>query len=525
MLNGLKTDLIAARRSLFKNPAYTVFAAICLTLGIGATTAVFSVVNAFLLRPLPFQEPSRLIFVWMTVHGADEESKYFVDPKNFTELQQISQGFGVAGTLPVNLNLSLEAEPRRVQSAYATSNLFDLLGIPLLRGRSFTLEEERAQIKACVISEEFWRGELGSRAGILDSRLHLNGVEYVIVGVAPQGSYPDQAHVWIPVTEKVRQGRDGFLVVARLRPGVSLSAARQELERSADYLRRKDPVSNSDAGLAAGGLNESINNPGLDDNLWALLGVVGFLLAIACANVASLLLVRLHKQRPELAVRSALGAGRSRLLRRVLAESSLLALLGAGLGIGLAWAVTPALVALSPAQLPRFREIGLDLRVLGFAVGLAIATLLCFSALPAWRAARGNPAAGLGRAGRGSAASLSAFQRMLAVADVALALILLAGAGLMLNSYWRLQSTPPGFEPEGLYRARMVAPASRAETHQGRAGFIQEVEERLRALPGVEAVGSTHSHPVGGIQYWISFFSKTGPSRVRMSRSWGSSRS
>lgn len=513
MLNGLRSDLAAAVRSLFKNPSYTVFAVICLALGMGATTAVFSVVNAFLLRPLPFEDPSRLINIWMTAKGT-EQNRYFVDAQMFTELQDLTQGFEVAGVQPVDLNLSLEAEPRRVQGYYATSNFFDLLGVPLLQGRSFSSEEERREEKVCVVSEEFWRGQMGSRPDLLQSKMLLGGVEHRVVGIARRGSFPEQSHIWIPVTQAVRQGRYGFTVIGRMGPGTSLSAVNQQLKRLTDYFRKKDPVSNAVRGLAAGDLNGTINQRGLDENLWALLGVVGFLLAIACANLAALLLVRLHNQRPELAVRSALGAGRSRLLRRILIESSLLALLGALLGVGLAYAVTPALVAMSPAELPRFRELGVDGRVLGFAAALTIATLLCFSILPAWRAARADPSVDLGRGGRGRVGSLSFFQRLLAVADVGLALVLLAGAGLMLTSFWRLSATSAGFDPKGLYRVRLVTPASWAQTHQGRTAFIREVEERLTALPGVEEAGSSHSFPIGGIQYWLGFLLEDRPQQT-----------
>ncbi|HSR51892.1 MAG TPA: ABC transporter permease [Acidobacteriota bacterium] len=510
MLNGIASDLRASLRSLSQSPSFTVFAGLCLALGIGAAASVFTVFDAFVLRPLPFERPERLAGIWLTIESSDLQ--YFLKGSYLDELERQSTLLEVAAAQPLDLNVSRDGgEIRKVQGAYASAPFFQVLGVRALRGRFFTAQDEQREASVCLISEELWRSQWGGREDVIGRTLSLSGREYEVTGIVPANrAYPSGTEIYIPMTREVREGRLGMFGIGRLRPGATYQQARQELQAVAQYMREKDPQANRERGLELEPLGDNLSED-VRPTLYALLGGVGFLLAIACANVASLMLVRVRRQRPEIVLRAALGASRTRILRRLLVENAILTLGAATTGVALAYAAVPLAMTLSPVPLPDFKSVSVDVRVLAFSAAVTILALLLSSLAPAYSAASGNAADSLRQMDRGSSGGLRRHHKLLLTLDGALALLLITGAGLATRNLTALQSTSPGFDPSNLVQIRVTASESWAATHQRRVEFVRQVEESLAALPAVEEAGATHANPFSDPVYYMTFVLRDKP--------------
>lgn len=505
-------DLRFALRQLLKNPGFTAVAVLTLALGIGATTAIFSVVHAVLLQPLPYPEPDRLVRIHETIPVRGVE-RVPVSVANYLDWRRQASSFAeMAAHRWVDINLTGAGEARRLVGARVTSGFFGVLGVPPILGRSFTTDEEaRGRHQVAVISEEMWRRDFGGEASVLGRSLTLDGEAHTIVGVMPSRMrYPSRSlDIWIPSaffeSELTQRGNHGWSVVARLKPGIAAGQAGVEMSGIASRIAAAfEDVRDFNARVVL--LHEDV----VGDKrmpLLVLLGAVGCVLAIACANVANLLLARASSRRKEFAIRAALGAGRGTLLRQLLLESVTLSSVGGGFGILLAYAGVAVFRALPPQLLPRADEIRLSLPVLFFALGVSLGTGLLFGLVPAIRASGSDANEVLKDGGRGGSEGLrrNRYRASLVVAEVALSMVLLAGAGLLLRSFIKLQEVDPGFRAEGIATANLLLPDSAYPTEGRQAAVFQQVLERLKAQPGVEAAGAVFGLPQGAMRSKVTF--------------------
>ncbi|HXT41233.1 MAG TPA: ABC transporter permease [Candidatus Angelobacter sp.] len=497
-------DLRFAFRQLLKNPGFTAVAVLTLALGIGANTAIFSVVDAVLLRPLAYPESDRL--VWLSERGPDWSGGSISCP-NFTDWrnqQSVFEKFGVySGS---NFTLTGAGEPVRLAGAMMSSDVFAALRVQPEIGRVFGEDEDKpGGPPVAVIGHALWQNRFGGDAGIVNKTINLNGKAYTILGVMPAGfEFPNKVDVWLPVgplfAESSWQNRDnhpGLFGLARLKPGVTLEKARTDLDLIAVRLEQQYPESNKTRRVQIDRLlDNKVGN--VRRALWILLGAVTFVLVIACANVANLLLARAAAREKEMALRAALGAGRWRITRQLLAESGLLALLGAATGLLFAKGGLRTVTALAGDSMPRAAEISLDPRVLLFSGLVAALTGILFGLAPAWHASRVNLQATLKEAGRGATAGRAGLRQGLVIAEVALTFVLLVGAGLLLLSFHRLLQVNPGFVVDRVLTFRINPPGDTYQTDEQQILFCRALLEKLRALPGVQAasLASQNSIPL-----------------------------
>jgi putative ABC transport system permease protein len=496
-------DLRYGVRTLLKNPGFTLVAIITLALGIGANTAIFSVVNAVLLRPLPFAEPERLVRVYGRFSQGNQAS---TSPPDFLDYRAQNQTFEeFAAMLTTSFNLTGTGDPERLTGAQVTTNFFQTLGVKALRGRVFLPEEEQtAHAQVAIISEGLWQRRFAADPAILDKSILLNGQSYLIVGViANQARFPEETEIWRPLTfddPEMKIRRFHFLrVIGRLKQGVTLQQAQADVDTIAEGLEHLYPASNTSWRLRMVGLREELLG-NISTALYILLGAVGFVLLIACANVANLQLSRAAGRQKEFAIRTALGAGRLRLLRQLLTESVLLGFVGGIIGLLVAIWGTELLLKAAPISIPRASEIGVDIRVLGFTLLLSVVTGLVFGLVPAWQSSRIdlNDSLKDSSKGAGGGTSHQRTRNLLVVAEIALALVLLVGAGLLIQSFQRLQNVDPGFDPRKVLTMRVFLPELKY-AKPGQAGqFFEQVLQRVAALPGVESVGTTTQLPMRG---------------------------
>ncbi|HWS87819.1 MAG TPA: ABC transporter permease [Pyrinomonadaceae bacterium] len=497
-MKTLLQDLRYGLRVLWKAPGFTAVAVLALALGVGANTAIFSVVNGVLLRPLPFAEPERLVMVWMDnrVMGLREDLNSY---PNYVAWRDEGRAFEhlAAFTSSSPTLTSERGEPERLQGASATANFFGALRVQPALGRLFTAEEEaEGQDGVVVIGHGLWRRRFGGQPDIVGQQITLNGRSRTVIGVMPQGfKFPSEAEVWVPLAPpaSLREQRQSFWLsmVGRLKPGATVEGAQAELSAVAARLEKEFPDSNQGYGAYVVSLHEQVVGR-VSTALWVLLGAVGFVLLIACANVANLLLARAAAREREIAIRRALGAGRARLIRQFLTESVLLALVGGALGLLLAvWGVD-VLVALAPSDLPRLDQVGVDGRVLLFTVGISVGTGLLFGLAPALQAAQGDLNESLKEGGRGGGEGARGrrVRNALVVAEVALALVLLAGAGLMIKSFLRLQEVDLGFNAEHVLSMRVQLSGTNYREGARAVAFYEQLVERIEATPGVQAAAA-----------------------------------
>ena len=493
-------DFRYALRQLARAPGFTAVAVLTLGLGIGANTAVFSVVNAVLLRSLPYPDPASLVLVRETRPDGSVNTVSF---PNFTDWRAQGGSFrSMALFREERFTLAGRAEPERVSGALVSADFFRVLGLEPAAGRHFVGDEDQAGHDAvAVISHELWQARFGGAPDVIGRVLTVDGSPVTVIGVAAAGfRYPGEADIWVPVSHDApdvldQRGLHAYFVVGRLLPGVERQSAQAKLGAVAARLGAAYPASNQGWGVAVETLQESIVRE-VRPTLLVLLAAVGFVLLIAATNVANMMLARAAARRRELAIRTALGASRSRLVRYVLTESVVLALLGGALGLVLAvWGVD-ALLALGPAGLQRGRGPAVDESVLAFTLAISVLTSLIFGLVPEIHAARQEPEAALREDGRGAGGvGRQRTRRLLVIAEIALSLLLTVGAALMVQSFLRLQSVDPGFKAAGVVTAR-VSLSPRADSARV-IGFYQAVVQRVAVLPGVARAAAVSYLPLG----------------------------
>src|SRR5262245_2735212 len=511
-MQKLLQDLRYGFRTLLRKPVYTIVAITALALGIGANTAIFSVVNSILLRPLAYHDPERLVVI---NHDYPKLNlKASVSAIGYTHYRDNGKSFeSVAATTGGSFNLTGGGEPERLNGAPVTHNFFSALGARPALGRLFLPEEDQpGKNKVVVLSHSFWQRRFGGDPAIVNKNILLNDENYTVVGVMPPSfqfgrEIGQVVDLWTPIAftpEQLSYNRltnEYLLVIARLKPGVTIQQAQAELDTIAGNLRQQYlpwATTRSDWGLTMDSLRELVIG-GIGRALWILMGIVGLVLLIACANVANLLLARAADRQKEMAIRAALGAGRWRVVRQLLTESALLAVTGGLVGLLLAYLGISALVKINEVQIPRANEIGLDWRVLAFTLGVSLLTGFIFGLIPALQSSKADLHETLKEGGRtGSSGARSWVRNTLVVLEMALALVVLVSAGLLMRSFWRLQQVNPGFAPQNVLAMSLGLPATKYREPAQRANFYQELLQRIRALPGVQSAGATSILPLSG---------------------------
>ena len=507
-MGTLIQDLRYGFRMLVKNPGFALIAILALALGIGANTAIFSVVNAVLLRPLPYATADRLVYV-EAVNPAQGITNSNVSPPDFSDWKNQSQTFeDMAAFITGGAILSGNAEPERVPGAYVTASFFSLLGAKPALGRALVAEDDRPGAEdVTVISHGLWQRRFGADPNILGSKVNISGTSTTIVGVMPAGfEFMEPMDVWRPIgLDYAKERRDNryLQVIALLKPGVSIEQAQAQLNSITQRLSQSYTETNTGWGTKLVGLHELLVED-VRPGLLLLLGAVGFVLLITCANVANLLLARAASRRREIAVRAALGASRLRVIRQLLTESLLLSLTGGTLGLLLSIWLTDLLVSISPANSPRLDEVSLDGRVLLFTLVVTCLIGLLFGLAPALQASHVNLNEALKEGGRGFSEGWrrNHVRKLLVVAEVALSLMLLVGAGLLIKSFMLLRETDPGFDAANVLTMRVSVPGAKYKGAQ-KAEFFQRLTESVAALPGVESAGAVLSLPLGGSNYSV----------------------
>src|SRR5262245_35650669 len=486
-------------RMLMKNPGFTFTAVITLALGIGATSVIFSFVNGILLRPLPYRDSDRLVLLDETApkRGIASMGVSYPDFLDWREQNRVFTGVA-AYEGGVDYTLSGSGEPEEVSCSWVSYNTFEILGVAPILGRSFTVEEERWKNGTVVIlSHSLWARRFDAKPDVIGRKILFNKRSHTVIGVMPPGfKFPAVSDLWVPAPPVVGERTDhGWRVVARLKPGVTLEQAQSDINAVARRIEEQNPVTNEGMGVNLIPLREGLAGD-YRKALLILMSVVGLVLLIACVNVANLLLARASARTKEVAIRTALGAGRWRVFRQLLTESLVLSVMGGALGLLLAFWGLDLLLAAIPSDLPFWMKFDLDSRVLGFTAGVTLLTALIFGAAPALQASKVDLNEALKEGGRSaSGAARHRTLRSLVVAEVALSLVLLIGAGLMMRSFMRLQRTDSGFNPENLLTLRLNLPMAKYD-HPQRRVFYQQLLERIRATPGVEAAGAAFNLPL-----------------------------
>jgi len=507
-MNTLWQDLRYGFRMLWKKPGFTVVAVIALTLGIGANTAIFSVVNAVLLRALPFENQEQLVMILGVDNkrGRDNMPASYPDFADWRDQNHVFDH--IAGYTESVLILTGVDTPEQLSGVSATGELFAVLGAHPIQGRTFTPEDEKpGSPRVVVLSYGLWQRRFGGNPGLVGQQVLLDGVSTTVVGIMPQGfAFPlngaktDYWKTINPNSETNKERGAHYLgVLGRLKPGVSKEQAQAEMLTIARGLEQQYPEKNAGRGVKLTPMYEIVVGS-IRTALLVLLGAVGFVLLIACANVANLLLARAASRQKEIAIRTALGAGRLRIIRQLLTESVLLSVMGGALGLLTAIWGLDLLMAVIPSDLPRMQEIGLDARVLGFTVGVSVLTGIIFGLAPALRASRLDLNESLKEGSRGSSESISRnrVRSLLIVSQVALSLVLLIGAGLLIRSFQRLQGVNPGFDPHRVMTASVALPDAKYHEEAQQTAFFHEVLQNGRAVPGVEVIAAVSPLPLGG---------------------------
>jgi predicted permease len=507
-------DIRFASRTFRRSPGFTLASVLVLAIGIGAVTLMFSLLNSVVLRPLPFQDPERLVWIWSTnqARGVTANSTSALDYWDYREQAQGLESLAAFLVFRPRAIITGQAEPERVPSTIVSHNLFATLGVSPELGRSFLLEEERAgEQNVVVISHGFWQRRLGGDRAAVGTSMTINGEPYQIIGVMPQGyDFPDDVELWFPMQSRVpftqSRGNNNFRVIGRLAESVSIEQAQGELQMIAGRIAEAYPETNESWSVRIESLHERFF-AGARSVLLIMLGLVSLVLLIACANVASLALARATARISEIAVRFSLGAVRGRVVRQLLTESVLLAALGGIGGLILALAAMNALKSLGPATLPRLQELGLDATVLGFTFAVSLITSILFGVVPALRGTKLSLSDALRAGGtRGSSAGRSGFRNALVVTQVALSLILMVASGLLVRSYLRLQSVETGFQPQRLLQADVQLPSWKYQSNEEIEQAWSLIHQRVAALSGVVAVSSIDQQPIRSGGTWNTVY-------------------
>jgi predicted permease len=512
-LEQLLEDIRFGLRMLRKHPGFTTVAVLTLALGIGANSAMYSVVEGVVFAPLQYFQPDRLVMIW---ENNPRFPRVFVSYPNFLDWQHTSRSFQqMAAFMEQGVDLTGPGTPEHLKAKEISTGFFGTLGTELSLGREFSPEEDRhGGAPVAIISNRLWRNRFSGSPGVLGKSVTLDGVDYAIVGIAPVGfRLEDNADVYTPLGGgdplilNDRGGHDGIFSVARLAPGVTISQSQAETSTIQDRLDQLYPDANRDLGIYVQPLKEEVvGNVG--GTLLLLLGAVGLVLLIACANVANLLLARSAARKREFAVRVALGANRIRLVRQLLTESVLLSLTGAGLGLLTAMLGVRLVLTAAPGILPRSENIGVNAPVLLFTVGVSIAVGILFGLAPALKSSCADPQAALKEGGRGSTSARHRTQSSLVIVQMALTLLLLVGAGLLLRTIRHLWSVNPGFDTQHVMTFKVGVSHSLMKTASNTRIAYQQLIERIRQIPGVQAADFTGVVPLsrqgGTMPFWIN---------------------
>ena len=510
-------DLAYGFRILVKSPRFTSVAVLSLAIGIGANTAIFSVTNALLLRPLPYKDAERLVILWNRSPGLNVEQDWF-SPGQYLDIRAENKVFeNVAATIDSSFNLTGQGIPERVEGARVSSSLFPLLGTQPLMGRVFTADEdEQGKPTTAVLSYGFWQRHFGGEPNVVGKTISLNGISVEIVGVMPPNFMLNKEVM--PTVNKISNAEmllslpmgwgkrttrtnEDYNIFGRLKPGVTVAQAQADVDRIVSGMKEQYPENyppSSGFMISVVPLLQQVVGE-VRRPLLILLGAVGIVLLIACANVANLQLARAAFRQREIAIRAAVGAGRRRIIRQLLTESVLLSFTGGVLGLFLAVVSLRFLLKLGPSTLPRLNEIGVDGKVLGFTFLVSFITGIIFGIMPALRASRVDLNGVLKDSGRNSSSAGQHRARdLFVVVEVALSLLLLIGAGLLVRSYGHIQNASPGFNPQSVLSFRLSLPNSK---YKGPAvtNFYKQLTERIKALPGVENAGTSYSLPMSSV--------------------------
>jgi putative ABC transport system permease protein len=500
----LLQDSAFALRTLRKSPGFTIFAVLALSLGLGANAAIFSVVDAVLLRSLPFRNADRLVELW-----EDASSVGFPEapmaPANFVDLDRRNHVFQDMAALKGDLYaLTGNGTPEQVEGSPVTANLFPLLGISPILGRNFSMEEDQSGgARVVLLSYGLWQRRFGGDRTVVGSDILLNNQAYSVVGVMPRGiTFPEQSEIWVPMglgpRELAQRDNHYLRVFARLKPGVTFASSNREMKGLALQLAREYPATNAHLGIVVVGLRDQLMGD-LKVTIWAIAAGVGCVLLIACANLAGLLLTRGVGREREFALRAALGAGRGRLIGQTLVESLLLAFLGGAAGVLIALLAVPWLRLLVPVTMSAWSEPQISFSLLGFLAILSVSAAIVFGTLPAVVFSRPKLSASLQQGTRVAGSGSTRTRKILIIGEVAISVVLLIGAGLLARTFWNLANAPLGFHPEGVITLRTSLPISSDspyKTFQARVSFYRRVLEKVARIPGVVSAGYTTFLPL-----------------------------
>ncbi|HYL39646.1 MAG TPA: ABC transporter permease [Bryobacteraceae bacterium] len=507
-MESLLQDCRYTLRTFLRSPGFTLIAALALALGIGANTAIFSILNAVVLKPLPYDQPEQLVQLWMRFTGIGiPNDQNWVSVPEFVDLQQNRSLVYLAAIYATSFNINIDGTPERIDTAAVSTSFFPMLGVQAQLGRVFLPEEgQPGRDRVVLLSDGLWRRRFGADRSVPGRKLVMNGQSYLIVGVLPpEFRLPEDAEVWTPLVFSAddlnpnRRGNHSLQVIARIRPGLSFEQARADLDLVSNRIVQQHPDypyrQFNFRVLMIPLLQQQIGD--IKTALWVLMSAVCLVLLIACANVANLLLVRASAREREIAVRQALGISRGRLLRQLLTESAILGVAAGALGLLLGYGALRLLIAWSAASFPRVADTHMDFQVLAFTLLVSLGTGILFGLAPAVASQHVTHGA-LKEGGRGGTSGLGS-QRLrgaLVVAEVALSLTLLAGAGLLIRSFLRLQEVDAGFRPDGVLTMRVSLPPEKYSKPEQTRRFYRELMDRIRRLPGVDAVGGATGLPL-----------------------------
>lgn len=507
-MESVVKDLRFAFRSLFKHPTFTAIAVMTLGLGVGASTAIFSVVNSVMLRRLPYPNTDRIV----AIQEVNREGQLGqVTGPNFLDWRAQNTVFEHLAAIKItNANLTLADQAERINLAQTSANFFDVFGVGPQVGRLFVPGDEQAgHAPVVVLSDALWRRKFGANTSLIGQQVNLDGKSYTVVGIAAPGfQYPDKTEAWLPplklapeINERLeptaRRGMGYLYAVALLKTGVTLAQAASEIETISARLRQQYPDTNNNRFNRVVFLQEHLVGKS-ETMLWLLFGAVMFVLLIACANVANLLLASAASRSKEMAIRTALGASRLRVMRQLLTESMILALAGGALGLLLSSYGVTALTKLLPQDFPRLNEIGMDWRVFGFTLGASLLTGFLFGFAPALHLSKTDVQEAMKETGRGAAGSArhTRLRHALIIAEVSLSVVLLAGAGLLFRSFLRLQAVNAGFTPQQVLTAKLSPAGPKFRDDPDYVAFYDQVLEHVRTIPGVQSAGVINVLPL-----------------------------
>lgn len=506
-------------RMLLKSPAFTAVAVLTLALGIGANTTIFTVVNAVLLRQMPFSEPGRLMAVYHSypsinlVHASVDPASWDYYRHNVKSFESMTAYSGFRAPQ----NLTGVRDPQRVRTVAATGDYFKVLGVAPMLGRTFTAQDDYPGSRQVVLGYGLWKERFASDPNILNKEISLDGMNYTVVGVMPKGfEFPQKAELWVPIgltADQMKPGGAEFMeMIGRLRPGVSPETAVAEFAKLTQELRRLRPGDDDGFEVRTEPLQQLIVGD-FRKPLWVLLGAVTLVLLIACVNIANLLLARATIRQRELSIRAALGASRARIISQLLTEGVLLSLAGGLLGLGFAYWGVDILLSLVPMELPSYVHVTLDTKVLLFTLAISIVSGLLFGIVPALHVTGGGLNESLKEGGRTNAPGRHRSRRALVVSEIALAMILLVGAGLMIKSFVRILQADPGFNPQHTLTADISLPDVKYKDQPAMKAAFRDIAARLETMPGVTAAGLISTPPLN--TGWTNTFFLRGHSEIK----------